>query len=94
MKSINYLSATTTASAVIVSVATATENDNKNDYPKTAVVAVSHKVTHKLSSFRLHYILLQIINYVTKTQEDFFRSVLQVYLKIGEFLAGFNWGSE
>ena len=55
---VTHLSATATAAVVVVTVivaAAAKDDDKKND-PSTAIaVSVSEKVTHTLSSFRLHY---------------------------------------
>ena len=64
------LAATTTvvvtAIAIAVTVTATTAEDNKkNNNPRAAVVAVTENVTHMRSSFRLHYILLQIHKLVT-----------------------------
>ena len=55
---VTYLSATATAAVIVVItiVAAAAEDDDKKNHPSTAIaVSVSEKVTHTLSSFRLHY---------------------------------------
>ncbi|WP_375169593.1 hypothetical protein [uncultured Ruminococcus sp.] len=55
---VTHLSATATAAVVVVTtiVAAAAEDDDKKNDPSTAIaVSVSEKVTHTLSSFRLHY---------------------------------------
>jgi len=60
---------TTTATIVVlvIVVTTATaEDEDKDDYPTTVTaVSVTEKVTHMLSSFRLHYILLRKAKSVT-----------------------------
>ena len=54
---VTYLSATATAVVVVrVIVAAAAKDDDKKNDPSAAIaVSVSEKVTHTLSSFRLHY---------------------------------------
>ena len=54
---VTHLSATATAVVVVrVIVAAAAKDDDKKNDPSTAIsVSVSEKVTHTLSSFRLHY---------------------------------------
>ena len=54
---VTYLSATATAVVVVrVIVAAAAKDDDKKNDPSAAIaVSVSEKVTHMLSSFRLHY---------------------------------------
>ena len=55
---VTHLSATATAAVIVVItiVAAAAEDDDKKNDPSAAIaVSVSEKVTHTLSSFRLHY---------------------------------------
>ena len=56
---VNQLSATAAAAVVVVTaivIVAATEDDDKKNNPSAAIaVSVSEKVTHTLSSFRLHY---------------------------------------
>lgn len=67
-----HLAAAVTATAVIVVIivtATATEDENENDNPGAIIATETTVVTHMLSSFRLHYILLRKAKCVTNNQQ-------------------------